>query len=106
MVSRPAGEVSGEIALAEAGGGNGPHPVAPDKLRQEVWGGVGEESFLPTLMHLVLFSHPLARQPQGVPPPHTQGKQGGWVMWRGVSFREGAMMMMMMGRRKITTVTA
>ena len=71
MVSRPAGEVSGEIALAEAGGGNGPHPVAPDKLRQEVWGGVGEESFLPTLMHLVLFSHPLARQPQGAPPPHT-----------------------------------
>ena len=89
MVSRLAGEVSGEIALAEAGGGMAPTQLPLISCDRKCGVGLGEGSFLPTLMHLVLFSHPLARQPQGVPPSHPQGKQGRWVRWRGVSFGEG-----------------
>lgn len=96
MVSRPAGGgVWGDSA--GRGGREWPHSVAPDKLRQEVWGGVGEGSFLPTLMHLVLFlPSPLARQPQGYPLP-PPGKQGGWARWR--SELQGGAMRMMMGRK-------
>ena len=51
-----------------------PTPSPPISCDRKCGVGLGEGSFLLTLTHLVLFSHPLARQPQGTPPGKT-----GWV---------------------------
>lgn len=78
MVSRPAGEVSGEIAPQRREGGMAPTQLPLISCDRKYGVGLGEGSFLLTLKHLVLFSHPLARQPQAPTAPTAPGKTG-WV---------------------------
>lgn len=87
MISGPAGEVTGTVVQW----GNGPRLVAPISLGRK-YGvaeeGVGEESFLLTLIHLAGFS---------LPPPRYAGRGGGQGKQSGqVSFSDGVMMMKMM----------
>ena len=55
-----------------------PTQLPPISCDRKYGVGLGEGSFLPTLKHLVLFSHPLARQPQAPTAPTAPGKTG-WV---------------------------